>query len=150
MAALLLLATGPEAGASVPIEMNIEELACRTDHVLMARVVDVELINSKGHVQKSGDTGPGLGHTIRLILEVDEVVESNAAEVPQRLKFPLDSFVHYSVEQVRRVHEDDNAEYLVLLAGDRFQPLVPGFGLFSSSMREKVTTLRASCRRPKS
>jgi hypothetical protein len=149
MAALLLLATGPEAGASVPIEMSIEELACRTDHVLMARVVDVELINSKGHVQKSGDTGPGLGNTIRLILEVDEVVESNAAEVPQRLKFPLDSFMHYSVEQVRRVHHSDSAEYLVLLVGDRFQPFIPGLGLLSASLREKVTSLRASCKRPK-
>jgi hypothetical protein len=134
----------------MPIEVSLEELACRADHVLVGRVVGVELVNRKGRVLKNGMTGPSLDNTIRLVIAVDEVLESNAAEVPESLKVPLDPFMHYSVEQVRRAHAGDTRAYLVLLAGAKFQPVVPGHGLRGISERETVMSLRASCKKPKS
>ena len=129
--------------ASIPIRTTIEELARGADHIVVGRVVGVDMVDEKGKQIKdpNGQTGPGLKNTIRLHIAVDEVlVTSSRKQVPKLLKVPLDPFMHYSLGQIQNAHSKPSGPYLVLLKGPSFLPVVPGALL--RSLDEKKTALR--------
>jgi len=90
-------------------------------------------------------TGPGLGTNIRLHIEVSEVIESNIQSRPSILKVPLDPMMHYSLEQVRSVHDRPSEPMLVFLRGSQYQPVIPGRFLWEIEARSDATEIRKRC-----
>jgi hypothetical protein len=146
---LLILALAPAAAlASLPLQATLEELATESDHILVGRVIGVDMIDKAG-VQindPDGRTGPGSDTQIRLIIQVDEVIASNAQNVPTRLWVPLDPFMHYSLGQIKAAHAEVSPPLLVFLKGARFQPIKPGVFLRPLPDKEAALKLRRKSR----
>ena len=133
----LLALTAGIATASVPLEVTDEQLAAKVDHVLLARVVGVEMTDAKG--KKIEDpkamTGPGTGNTILLAVEIDEVYHTASRKPPETLKIPLDPMMHYRLGRVKESHSGKPKPFLLLLAGPKFTPAFAG--VFSRSVERK-------------
>lgn len=125
------------ADASVPLKVSDEELADKSDHVFVAHVVGVDMIDAKGRqvTDKEAKTGPGLENTIRLKVQIDETLITNKEKVPKHLYIPLDSFMHYSLGQVIKAHSGKNPKFLLLLSGEKMLP--PVAGIFRRSLESK-------------
>lgn len=132
----LLFLTG-SAYASLPIQVSEEELIKNTDHLIIGRVVGVDMVNANGKEisDLKARTGPGLTNTIRLIVEVESVVVTSAKEVPHILKVPLDPFMHFSLGQIKEAHSGEQSSFLLLLKGSNFEPPFPG--VFRKDIAEK-------------
>ena len=136
-----------QAFSSTLAEASLEDLACGADHVLIGSVVGVDMIDEDGHpvIDEKATTGPGLTNTIRLIIEVVEVLETNADAVPTRLRVPLDPFMHYSLGQIKRAHRERSPPSLVFLEGDKFQPVIDGRFRWTLSAKEQALEIRSKC-----
>ncbi|MBB3342724.1 hypothetical protein [Luteimonas sp. RC10] len=140
---VLLAVFAPSIGfAGLPFEATLEEMSQRADHILIGRVIGVDMIDEHGTpvLDRAARTGPGLTNTIRLVITVDEVLVTSAAIVPKVLSVPLASHLHYSLGQVADAHEGDTAVRLLLLQGEEFIGIKPG--VFMRPMRDKDEALR--------
>ena len=116
------------AKASLPVVVSTDELVENTDHLFVGHIVGVDMVNDQGRqlTDPTERTGPGSKNVIRLIVDIDEVIISPAKKVPETIKVPLDSFMHYSLGQIKKVHEGKSEKFLLLLKGKDFQPPFPG------------------------
>lgn len=117
-----------QAFSSIPLQLSDDELADQSDHVFVAHVIGVDMIDGKGRVIKDDDamTGPSFENVIRLKVQIDEVLVTNAKEPPKELYIPLDPFMHYRLGEVKKAHAGENPKFLLLLAGAKFAPPKPG------------------------
>lgn len=101
------------------------------------------MIDSKGKeiTDVNARTGPGLTNTIRLIVDVENVVLTNTKEVPHILKVPLDPFMHFRLGQIRDAHASSQTSFLLLLKGPNFEP--PFAGVFAKPIKEQEKFLEA-------
>jgi len=137
-----------EANASSPLEASLRELSCGADHVLVGRVVGVDMIDAKRrpiHDDAAG-TGPGSKNTIRLEVEVLEVIETTEADFPPTLKIPLDPVMHYSLGQIRAAHAEPSEPRLVFLSGAKHEPIIAGRFFWGLDAREEALVLRRECK----
>jgi hypothetical protein len=139
-----LWTSAPPAAASMLPIATVEERAAAADHVLVGRVVDVEMINRRGRrvTDPEAMTGPNLSNTIRLVIEVDEVLVTTADAVPRRIAVALPTYMHYRLGQVREAHAGDDAPTLVLLRGEGFEAAHEAGFLLDPSLRERVLQAR--------
>jgi hypothetical protein len=95
------------AMAGFPFEATLEEMAQQADHILVGRVAGVDMVDGQGRPVKDPEarTGPSLDNTIRLLIQVDQVLMSNAAKVPDVIPVPLASHLHYKLGQIQEAHE---------------------------------------------
>lgn len=145
---ILCLVVGASAQASVPLEASLRDLACGADHVFVGRVVGVDMIDAKGRSisDERAMTGPGESTTIRLELEVMELIESSEAAFPSSIRVPLDPFMHYSLGQIKAAHVEPSNARLVFLRGDKFQPVIAGRFFWGLDARDEALALRKECR----
>lgn len=131
--------------AGFPFEATLEEMAAGADHVLVGRVTGVDMVNGRGRQVKNPEarTGPGLKNVIRLRIAVDEVVTTNAKDVPRVLHVPLASHLHYSLGQIQDAHAEESEQRLILLTGPRFEGIKPGVFMRPLEDLEEVLTVRA-------
>jgi len=148
--AILLLCLSTDAGASLPLQASLGDLACGADHVLVGRVVGVDMIDQHGKpiADPAARTGPGLTNTIRLKVDVIEVIESSAAKPPSHLDVPLDPAMHFSLGQIREAYAEPSDARLVFLRGAAFEPIIAGRFFWALSERDQAMKLRAACRKP--
>jgi hypothetical protein len=140
---LFLIALVPAiAMAGFPFEATLEEMAQQADHVLIGRVVGVDMVDGQGKpvADPKARTGPGLDNTIRLLIQVDQVLVSTASSVPDVLPVPLASHLHYTLGQIQEAHAGDKELRLVLLKGPDFVGIKPG--LFLRPLGDKDAVLR--------
>lgn len=130
------------AFAGLPFEATLEEMAQEADHILVGRVTGVDMIDGRGKpvTDMKARTGPGLKNTIRLLITVDEVIVTNASDVPSVLPVPLASHLHYSLGQISAAHVGDTLVRLVLLQGEDFSGIKPG--VFLRPLSDKEEALR--------
>jgi hypothetical protein len=123
--------------ASLPIKVSDEELIKKTDHILVGRIIGVDMIDANGKqiTDPNSSTGPGIKSKIRLIITVDQVIQSNISVVPKTLYVPLDSFMHYSLGAIKEHYPEITEQRLILLSGSNFQPPVAGH--FQRNLSEK-------------
>lgn len=141
---LSLAATIPlVAFASFPLQMSVAEMAAAADHVLVVHVIGVDMVDRNGLpvLDDQARTGPGLNNVIRLHVAVDETLITTAERVPERLLVPLDPLMHYSLGQIRSVHQNDATLRLLLLKGTDFSILMPS--IFFLPLQDKDEVLRA-------
>jgi hypothetical protein len=140
---LLLIALVPAiATAGFPLEATLEEMAQQADHILIGRVVGVDMVDGQGKpvADPSARTGPSLDNTIRLLIQVDQVLVSNASKVPDVVPVPLASHLHYTLGQIQEAHAGDKELRLVLLKGPDFVGIKPG--VFLRPLADKDTALQ--------
>jgi hypothetical protein len=125
---LLLCLISNYVFASFPLEVSDEALIKKTDHVLIGRLVGVDMIDGNGKqiYDLKAKTGPKSQNNIRLIFAIDEVLETNSKSVPTKLFVPLDSFMHFSFGQIKEDYPEVTEQRLLLLSGNEFQPPVAG------------------------
>ncbi len=140
---VLLFLVSAAAHSSLPIKVSDEELVKNTDHMIIGRVVGVEMIDKNGKkiTDVEARTGPSLTNIIRLVVEVESVVLTNAKVVPPILKVPLDPFMHFSLGQIKEAHAGKQTSILLLLKGANFEPPFPG--VFRRDLLEKEKLLEA-------
>ena len=150
MLAILLVCLSPVAGASLPLQASLGDLACGADHIFVGRVTGVDMIDGRGKQVSDPDarTGPGLKNTIRLKVEVIEVIESTAAKPPSHLDVPLDPAMHFSLGQIREAYAEPTDARLVFLRATTFEPIIAGRFFWALGDRDEAMKLRAACRHP--
>jgi hypothetical protein len=128
--------------AGFPFEATLEEMAENADHILIGRVTGVEMIDGRGKpiLDEKAMTGPGLKNTVRLLITVDEVLVTNATDVPRVLPVPLATHLHYSLGQIRAAHDGDKLVRLVLFQGGDYSGIKPG--VFLRPLSDKEEALR--------
>jgi hypothetical protein len=128
--------------ASLPLQMSLAEMATEADHLLVGRVVGVDMIDGNGRpvLDDQARTGPGLKNVIRLRIAVDETLTTMAERVPKELLVSLDPLMHYSLGQIRSAHQNDATPRLLLLKGTDFSSLRPG--IFFLPLQERDEALR--------
>jgi hypothetical protein len=140
---LLLIALFPGVVvASFPLQASLTTMAQHADHILIGHTVEVDMMDREGNrlVDPEGMTGPGLNNTIRLHIQVDKVLVTNAKTVPKVLTIPLDPFMHYGLGQVKAAESANRKPRLILLRGPAFQPILAG--VFSRPLADKNEALR--------
>ena len=147
---LLLLALIPAfAIAGFPFEATIEEMAQQADHILTGRVVGVDMVNGHGKLvtDPKARTGPGLDNTIRLRIEVEQVLVSSSSKVPKVIPVPLASHLHYTLGQIQEAHTKDSELRLILLKGNDFTGIKPGVFMRPLSDKDEVLRVHAATHR---
>ena len=130
------------AFATVPLQVSMLKVVKASDHVLSVTIINVDMVNDKGEVVEDPNamTGPGLSNTIRLICKVLEVHRTNAANVPEIIKIPLDQMMHYSLGQIKKHHINESPPMIVVLKGESFDPAYAG--VFGYPMYELESILK--------
>lgn len=83
---LATLASGLAMATSVPPK-PLAEMVAEADHVVVATVAVVDMVDGKGRpvLDRDARTGPGLDNQIRLHLAVSEVLRTDNVRLPKTL-----------------------------------------------------------------
>lgn len=140
--AFLMLLFPVMAVGGLPFVASLHEMASEADHILIGRVVAVDMIDGAGRTieDDAARTGPGQETTIRLHVRVEKVLVTNANSVPEIIVLPLADHLHYSLGQIRDAHRNETVSRLVLLKGNNFSAIRPG--VFFRPLAEQKEALR--------
>jgi len=125
-------------------DISMEEMASQADHIFVGVVTGADMIDGSGSqvMDEKAMTGPGQNHTIRLQIQIDKVLVSNAKKPPKVVMVPLDPSVPFSLGQIKSAHATHhNDPFLVLLKGPQFEPIRPG--RFGQPLSSKAAVLKA-------
>ena len=77
----------------------LEEMVRDADHVVVATVAAVGMVDGRGRAltDRSARTGPGLANRMSFELKVEEVLYTRAGSLPPRIRVPLWSMWHYEL-----------------------------------------------------
>jgi hypothetical protein len=150
LAAVLLWLFSAMALATIPLQASLEELASKADHIFSGHVTGVEMIDGQGKAvnDRNAKTGPGLQHTILLIVKLDAVFFSRAKVVPEIIRVPLDPLMHFSFGQIESAHSTPSGTFLLILKGDSFQPILHGVFARPMSDKERALEIREKAQGP--
>jgi hypothetical protein len=114
---------------------SLAELIRDSDHVVIATVAKVDMVDGKSMEIKDRNarTGPGLENEIRFHLEVKEVLFSTAASPPKRAIVRLWKSWHYSLGDIQDAVAGNTS--IFLLKGRTFDPVYPAY--FERPLRER-------------
>jgi hypothetical protein len=124
------------AGATKVPSKQLEELVAAADHIFVARIEKVDMVDRQGRELFEGQTGPGRGNTIRFHLTVQKgaVLKTNSQTVPDHVLLPLWQAWHYSLATQRRIFEGQT--YIFLLKGEDYKWVYPAG--FNRPLSEKA------------
>lgn len=112
--------------APMPLARMVQE----ADHVVLAKVTSVDMVDGRGRpvADPEARTGPGLDNEIRLHLAVSEVLYTRSDRLPDALVVPLWTMWHYTLASITEAAAGTDG--IFLLKGDdigagRFQPAYP-------------------------
>lgn len=120
-----LLCVAGVANATSVAPMPLEQMVREADHVVVATVSKVDMVDGRGRpvTEPEARTGPGLDNEIRLHLVVSEVLYTQNDRLPDTLVVPLWTMWHYTLESITEAAGGTNG--IFLLKGDDFQPAYP-------------------------
>ena len=120
-----LLSVSGLASATSVIPMPLEQMTQEADHVVVARVAAVDMIDGRGSpvTDPEARTGPGEGNRIRLHLAVEEVLYTRQGPLPDAIVVPLWPMWHYTLGLITQSAAGSRS--IFLLKGDDFQPAYP-------------------------
>lgn len=120
----------------------LEDIVRESDHVVVATIASVDMVDGRGRPVTDPDarTGPGLSNQIRLNLQVKEVLFTRSSRLPHTLQVPLWTAWHY---QLGNIQELTGATAIFLLEGDRYDPAYPAGFQRPLDEREAIEDLLA-------
>ena len=143
LALWLILSIVPSAPATQIARKELTPLVADSDHVLIGKVVKVDMIDGRGRSVTGRDarTGPGSENEIRLHVVVDtlSVLRTNASKVPEKLVVPLWRKWHYTLGTQREQHEGKT--YILLLKGRKYERVYHAQFLQDLSEKAKIQAL---------
>lgn len=124
--------------------MPLDGMVRMSDHVVVAAVVRVDMIDRRGRqvADPEARTGPGLHNTIRLHLSVREVLYSRKPSLPATMVVPLWSAWHYSLGSIREAAL--GTEGIFLLKGEDALPAYPANFQRALDERDEIERLLLS------
>lgn len=110
------------ASATSVAPKSLEAIVRDADHVIVATVVEVDMIDGKGRPVRDprARTGPGLENRMRFRLSVEEVLFTREKKLPATLLVPLWQMWHYQLDHMQ--HQVTGSKGIFLLKGGDFQP----------------------------
>lgn len=77
--------------ATSVVPKPLEEMVREADHVVVAKIVSVDMVDGRGRSVTDRDfrTGPGLRNQLRFNLEVQEILFARTTPPPRTLRVPL-------------------------------------------------------------
>ena len=140
MALVAMVSIAAVAAATQVPRRSLEDLVADSDHVLLAEIVRVTMVDADGRQLESpkAATGPGRDNELRLHIEVQEVLATNAAEVPDVLVIPLWKMWHYSLDQWQKY---EGTTRVFLLEGPEFKLVYPAGFMRSSEEKSEIKAL---------
>jgi len=122
---------------------ELSELLADADHVLVGKVVKVDMVDRNGKQLRSREarTGPVLRNQLRLHVEIvkDGILKTNGDKEIKELIIPLWQAWHYRLGQWRDLAEGKT--FIFLLKGKNYQRVYPGLFLRQMSDREEIERL---------
>lgn len=133
--ALLVMGFATAASATSVPQMPLEEIVRLADHVVVANVTRVDMVDGRGRLvtDPQARTGPGLKNQMRFHLRVKQVLFSRVGAVPPTLTVPLWTMWHYQLDGMQEVVSEEDS--IFLLKGDGYEPAYHSG--FQRSMDEK-------------
>ncbi len=121
--------------ATSVLPKTLAELVKESDHIFIAYVVKVDMVNGNGKEvkEKSAMTGPGLDNQIRFHLDVKEVIYTKSKSPPKQVLVPLWQAWHYQLGEIRSLVTGSTS--IFLLKGDDYTPVYPAY--FQRALKEK-------------
>lgn len=143
---LLLLAVcipGIATATSVPPK-PLEEMVRESDHVVIATIASVDMVDGWGKpvTDRSARTGPGSTNQMRFHLRVEEVLFTRSNALPSALTVPLWTMWHYELGGMQE--QVTGSSGIFLLQGDAFQPTYPAQFQRALDERSEVERLLGS------
>lgn len=134
--AFALLCIAGLANATSVVPMPLEQMVREADHVVVATVSKVDMVDGWGRpiTDPEARTGPGLDNQIRLHLAVSEVLYTRNGRLPDTLVVPLWTAWHYTLGSITEAAGGTSG--IFLLKGDDFQPAYPAD--FQRSLEERA------------
>lgn len=139
-AVLACLVTSFAVATSVP-RIELPELVKRSDHVLLATVTKVDMIDGDGKQvsARGARTGPGSPNTIRFHLDVEEVIYTTAPQPPREVIVSLWPMWHYQLGVIN--DQVTGSRGIFMLKGEEFDPAYPNAFQRDPAEREKIEEL---------
>lgn len=136
----LLCTAGLANATSVP-PMALEQMVREADHVVVATVAKVDMVDGQGRpvAEPEARTGPGLENEIHLHLAVSEVLYTRGERLPGTLVVPLWTMWHYTLSSI--TESAGGTSGIFLLKGDDFQPAYPADFQRASDERARIERL---------
>ena len=122
-----LVCVGSQAAYATSVqERSLDDLVADSDHVLIGKVVKVDVVNKWGF-QVTGPkarTRPGSGNTMRLhvVFEDDGILKTNRTKIPRKLMISLWRAWWYSLDGMKYV---EGQRCIFLLKGRDFRQTYP-------------------------
>jgi hypothetical protein len=142
---LLLMACLPgfALATSVP-QKPLEDILRESDHVVVATIIGVEMVDGAGQpvTDPAARTGPGLDNRLRLLLQVKQVLFTRADRLPPVLMVPLWSMLHSELGDMQDGVVGSSGVFL--LRGQNFQPADPAHFQRGLDERPQIERLLAS------
>lgn len=126
--------TFQSVGATMIPERELPELIKDADHVMVATITKVDMVDGNGNkvTNKEARTGPGLNNQIRLHLEVKETLATTLKPSRKYVVVRLWQMWHYSLGQIQ---QETGRTAIFLLRGKQFDPAYPSY--FQRAMEER-------------
>lgn len=138
---LLALAFGCVEATTVD-RKDVRELLAESDHILIATVTKVDMIDSNGKelTDPESRTGPGIQNTLRLHLHVNEngVLKTNKQPIPKTIIIELWQEFNFSLGQWK---SEEGKEMIFLLKGDKYTWVYPAGFMLPMSARGAIEQL---------
>lgn len=140
---LLACLASHSAGATIVDKRELPDLIKDADHVVVATITKVDMVDGKGNevTDKQARTGPGLKNQIRLHLTVKETL-STTFERPRKYAIVrLWQMWHYSLGTIQ---EETGQTAIFLLKGEKFDPAYPAYFQRPLEERQQIKELLRS------
>lgn len=137
-ALVCLLPLGVNATSVSPI--TLEQLVKESDHIIVANVVKVDMVNGKGEKvkEKTAMTGPGLDNEIRFHLDVKEIIYTKSKKFPTKVLVPLWKAWHYQLGEIQSIVTGNTS---IFLLKDGYIPAYPQNFQRSIGEKEEIMNL---------
>lgn len=124
LALFVLLLAGAACATSVPLK-PLEEMVREADHVVVATVESVDMVNGRGRpiTDPQARTGPGSKNRMRFNLRVQELLFTRSPAPPPTLRVPLWTAWHYELGDIQE--QVTGSTGIFLLKGGDYQPVYP-------------------------
>ncbi|WP_368564769.1 hypothetical protein [Pseudoxanthomonas sp. UTMC 1351] len=118
----------------------LEEKVRKADHVVVAKVASVDMVDGQGQpvTDRAARTGPGLTNQIWLNLEVQEVLFAQTKPPPRTLRVPLWRMWHHELGMMQDYVTGTTR--IFLLKGDAYEPVLPAD--FQAGLEDRAEVVR--------
>jgi hypothetical protein len=122
---LIIVLCAFTASATSIVPKSLEEMVAESDHIVVATIRAVDMVNARGVPVLSPDarTGPGESNQMRLQLEISEVLSPRDGAIPVAVTVPLWKMWHYRLGTMQE--ELVGSRGIFLLVGPQHAPVYP-------------------------